>query len=166
MNELPSQSSQAINCATSSGWPFLFIAQVASRSLPLSSFAALCISVSMIPLCNADQLYALETMYWWTHGDMQFTLIPLSPTSFAAVLESPMTACCWLSAIVSILTERTSHAFDAEYAPTCADPAIPAILEALTMLPFSFIFWICARMQYITRITVNSITNDGRAVKH
>lgn len=94
MNELPSDRSHAISSATSSGWPFRLIAETVSfaSSPPRILLDAWCIGVSMTPLHESQQ----AVVHGWTmesHGDMQFTRMPRSPTSFAADRERPMTAC-------------------------------------------------------------------------
>lgn len=120
MNEEPSQRSHAMSWATSSGSPFRLMSHLNSgASPPLISFDWRCIGVSMIPLFEATQ-HILSSQYSRTptHGDIQLTLMPLSPTSLAADLERPITP-CW----------NQSGYVNSSYRTTCLCGCIRSILS-------------------------------------
>ncbi len=109
MKEEPSQSSHAMSWATSSGSPLRLMSHLNSgASPPLMSFDCRCIGVSMIPLFKAVQrILSCQTSRASTHGLIQLTRMPLSPTSLAADLERPITPCWNRSALVNISRRRT-----------------------------------------------------------
>lgn len=75
-----------------------------------------------------------------THGEMQFTRIDRSPTSLAADLDRPITAEFVLVVLLGGLVDRSIPCFEAVYAAFFGKPMIPAIEDALTIEPPSFMF--------------------------
>jgi hypothetical protein len=91
-----------INAATSSGWPARLSAvwlydepSVTLALLPLAIALALATKgVSIVPLCMPlDYVSYVTFEAESTYGAMAFTLIPLLPISFAALLDKPITPC-------------------------------------------------------------------------
>lgn len=173
--------SQAMSAAASSGLPSRLICQlpVAAAAPPPFSTPARFMGVSMGPLDQCQQWENVGNRA--THGAIALTRMPRSPTLSEVspismsmqknrehLLQLIWSARSPLKKSVLILPHSNRDCIPclaAVYAACFGNPMIPAMLEAFTILPPSFIFWSSARMQYMTA-DVSSVHQCARRCTH
>lgn len=145
-----SERRKAIKFATSSGFPLRFngcascsgFACVVSES-PDALLASATIGVSIVPLqkCQSTLISSEAESARGTYGAIAFTLMFLSPTSFAADLTNPITPCLLAvyAPLFALPDEADQHKSFRSSKRIHNSPDTPAILLAHTIDPPSAI---------------------------